>query len=215
MRDRVRRDASARTALSLRLPSLTIRRPSVCCQAFRGHPHDERNETGHVGSQRAAVSNTSLLSSDTCARCTGRHLRCGSSRVLEVKAPPSDSVTNFLTPEGRGGVETFTTTHPRIEEKLVDVVGLYMNPPSRTVVFSFNEKTYCQALDRTQPSLPMKGAPRRHHDPRLQAQQNRRHDRDPDEAAQKLYLATVIDLNSRRLLGTAMGLRPDTESGRV
>lgn len=45
---------------------------------------------------------------------------------------------------------------PRFEEKLVDVVGLYMNPPERAVVFSFDEKTQCQALDRTQPSLPMK-----------------------------------------------------------
>ena len=41
------------------------------------------------------------------------------------------------------------------EEKLVDVVGLYLNPPERAVVFSFDEKTQCQALDRTQPSLPM------------------------------------------------------------
>jgi len=45
---------------------------------------------------------------------------------------------------------------PRFEEKLVDVVGLYLNPPARAVVFSFDEKTQCQALDRTQPSLPMK-----------------------------------------------------------
>jgi transposase len=45
---------------------------------------------------------------------------------------------------------------PRFEEKLVDVVGLYLNPPSRAVLFSFDEKTQCQALDRTQPSLPMR-----------------------------------------------------------
>ena len=36
------------------------------------------------------------------------------------------------------------------------MVGLYLNPPARAVVFSFDEKTQCQALDRTQPSLPMK-----------------------------------------------------------
>ena len=45
---------------------------------------------------------------------------------------------------------------PRFEEKLVDVVGLYLNPPERAVVFSFDEKTQVQAVDRTQPSLPMK-----------------------------------------------------------
>jgi transposase len=54
-------------------------------------------------------------------------------------------------------VETFKVSNdPRFEEKLVDVVGVYLNPPARAVVFSFDEKTQCQALDRTQPSLPMK-----------------------------------------------------------
>jgi transposase len=54
-------------------------------------------------------------------------------------------------------LDTFkVSTDPRFEEKLVDVVGLYMNPPERAVVFSFDEKTQVQALDRTQPSLPMK-----------------------------------------------------------
>jgi len=53
-------------------------------------------------------------------------------------------------------VDTFKISNdPHFEEKLVDVVGLYMNPPSRAVVFSFDEKTQCQAMDRTQQSLPM------------------------------------------------------------
>lgn len=45
---------------------------------------------------------------------------------------------------------------PDFEAKLRDVVGLYLRPPARAVVFSFDEKTSCQALDRAQPSLPMK-----------------------------------------------------------
>jgi transposase len=54
-------------------------------------------------------------------------------------------------------VDTFKISNdPLFEQKLVDVVGLYLNPPARAVVFSFDEKTQCQALDRTQPSLPMK-----------------------------------------------------------
>jgi len=53
--------------------------------------------------------------------------------------------------------DTFKVSNdPHFEEKLVDVVGLYMDPPERAVVFSFDEKTQVQALDRTQPSLPMK-----------------------------------------------------------
>ena len=54
-------------------------------------------------------------------------------------------------------VDTFkVSSDPQFEEKLVDVVGLYLNPPARAVVFSFDEKTQCQALDRNQPSLQMK-----------------------------------------------------------
>jgi transposase len=45
---------------------------------------------------------------------------------------------------------------PHFEEKLHDVVGLYMSPPENAVVFSVDEKSSIQALDRTQPGLPMK-----------------------------------------------------------
>ena len=44
----------------------------------------------------------------------------------------------------------------RFEEKLVDVVGLYLNPPEKAIVLSMDEKSQIQALDRTQASLPMK-----------------------------------------------------------
>jgi transposase len=44
---------------------------------------------------------------------------------------------------------------PHFEEKLIDVVGLYLHPPERALVLSADEKTQVQALDRTQPGLPM------------------------------------------------------------
>lgn len=54
-------------------------------------------------------------------------------------------------------VDTFKVSNdPRFEEKLIDVVGLYLNPPDKAMVFCFDEKSQVQALDRTQPSLPMK-----------------------------------------------------------
>jgi transposase len=54
-------------------------------------------------------------------------------------------------------VETFKLSNdPRFEDKLVDVVGLYLDPPERAVVLCFDEKTQTQALDRTQASLPIK-----------------------------------------------------------
>ena len=53
-------------------------------------------------------------------------------------------------------VEAFKLSNdPAFEDKLVDVVGLYLNPPDKAVVLCMDEKSQIQALDRTQPSLPM------------------------------------------------------------
>ncbi len=54
-------------------------------------------------------------------------------------------------------VETFKLSRdPHFVEKLRDVVGLYLDPPDRALVLSVDEKSQIQALDRTQPGLPMK-----------------------------------------------------------
>jgi transposase len=45
---------------------------------------------------------------------------------------------------------------PRFVEKLHDIVGLYVSPPAHAVVLSIDEKSQIQALDRTQPGLPLK-----------------------------------------------------------
>jgi len=53
-------------------------------------------------------------------------------------------------------VKTFKVSNdPRFEEKLRDVVGLYLNPPEHAIVLSVDEKSQIQALNRTQKSLPM------------------------------------------------------------
>lgn len=60
---------------------------------------------------------------------------------------------NDLKPHRQG---TFKLSKdPRFAEKVVDVVGLYMDPPVGAVVLSVDEKTQVQALDRTQPLLPI------------------------------------------------------------
>jgi len=54
-------------------------------------------------------------------------------------------------------VKTFKISNdPQFEEKVTDIVGLYMNPPDKALVLCVDEKTQVQALDRTQPGLPMK-----------------------------------------------------------
>ena len=83
-----------------------------------------------------------------------------STRTLATRLGVSkDTVARVWKDHGLKPWKTDTfkvSSDPHFEEKLVDVVGLYMNPPERAVVFSFDEKTQVQALDRTQPSLPMK-----------------------------------------------------------
>ena len=54
-------------------------------------------------------------------------------------------------------VRTFKVSNdPHFAEKLEDIVGLYLNPPENALVFSVDEKSQIQALDRTQPGLPIK-----------------------------------------------------------
>ena len=60
-------------------------------------------------------------------------------------------------------VATFKlSTDPKFVQKLRDIVGLYLNPPDRAIVLSFDEKSQIQALDRTAPILPLRpGIPER------------------------------------------------------
>ncbi len=54
-------------------------------------------------------------------------------------------------------VSTFKVSNdPRFAEKVAEVIGLYLNPPDKALVLSVDEKSQVQALDRTQPGLPMK-----------------------------------------------------------
>jgi transposase len=54
-------------------------------------------------------------------------------------------------------VRTFKRSRdPHFADKLVDIVGLYVDPPAHAVVLSIDEKSQIQALDRTQPGLPLK-----------------------------------------------------------
>ena len=54
-------------------------------------------------------------------------------------------------------VSTFKVSRdPRFVEKLTDVVGLYLNPPDKALVLCVDEKSQIQALDRTQPGLPLR-----------------------------------------------------------
>jgi transposase len=54
-------------------------------------------------------------------------------------------------------LKTFKISNdPQFAEKVVDIVGLYMSPPTNAIVLSVDEKTQIQALNRTQPMLPLR-----------------------------------------------------------
>ena len=53
-------------------------------------------------------------------------------------------------------VRTFKVSNdPKFKEKFWDVIGLYLNPPERSLILCCDEKSQCQALERTQPGLPL------------------------------------------------------------
>jgi transposase len=70
-------------------------------------------------------------------------------------------------------VETFKISNdPEFVEKLEDIVGLYLNPPEHALVLCADEKSQIQALDRTQPGLPLKRGRGATMTPRLQTQRH-------------------------------------------
>jgi transposase len=83
-----------------------------------------------------------------------------STRTLAAMAGISDtSVLRIWRAHGLKPhrVETFKVSRdPQFVEKLEDIVGLYMSPPEHALVLSCDEKSQVQALDRTQPGLPLK-----------------------------------------------------------
>jgi transposase len=119
---------------------------------------------------------------------SGRPRTVGSKKTAEIVAmtlrPPADGLTHWSTRDlaEKAGV-SHTTVHriwrahnlqphrvqtfkfsrdPHLEERITDVVGLYLNPPTNAFVVSVDEKTQIQALNRTQPLLPLRpGIPAR------------------------------------------------------
>jgi transposase len=82
----------------------------------------------------------------SCRRMA-RHSGLSSATVQRLWA------TNDLKPHR---TRTFKlSTDPQFETKFWDIVGLYLSPPTQAVVLCCDEKSQCQALERTQPGLPL------------------------------------------------------------
>ncbi len=97
---------------------------------------------------------------DTVAAAPDDGSVCWSTRAMAARhGVGKDSVARIWRRHGLRPwrIDVFKLSNDKnFEEKLRDVVGLYLDPPEAAVVFSFDEKTQVQALDRTQPSLPIR-----------------------------------------------------------
>jgi transposase len=82
---------------------------------------------------------------------------------------------------------------PQLVEKVRDIVGLYLNPPEGAIVLCTDEKSQIQALDRTQPILPMRPGL-----PELRTHDYRRHDTTSLFAAFDVATGKVIGATHRR-----------------
>jgi len=95
-----------------------------------------------------------------CSKPEGGYRRWTQRRIAEKLGMSQGKVQTILAKDKLKPHKTQywcgKSTDPEFETKMLDVVGLYLNPPENAIVLSVDEKTQIQALDRTQPELPMK-----------------------------------------------------------
>jgi transposase len=110
----------------------------------------DRNKVIHLACQRTD-SGTPRYSQHAIAA------RCGMSQSLVSDILRAADLKPHKTEYWCG-----KSPDPHFEQKMIDIVGLYLDPPENALVLSVDEKTQIQALDRTQPELPLRvGSPRR------------------------------------------------------
>jgi len=106
----------------------------------------------YIGEKEGQIIAATLQKPATETHWSARRL----SKMLGVSKSSIHRVwsRNRLQPHRQG---TFKYSNdPALEAKVIDIVGLYLNPPDKAVVLCVDEKSQIQALDRTQPLLPMK-----------------------------------------------------------
>lgn len=101
-----------------------------------------------------------------CTKPTDGYSNWSQKRIAEKLNLSQSTVSRILS---RANLKPHKTDYwcgksrdPEFEEKMLKIIGLYMDPPENAMVLCVDEKTQIQALDRTQPELPMRpGNPKR------------------------------------------------------
>jgi transposase len=118
-----------------------------------------RDKTRPPGTPPLPMATVAQVLALTCSEPPGETTHWTGRAVAEVVGISLRSVQRIwqahrLQPHR---IRTFKRSNdPAFAEKVEDIVGLYMDPPSHAVVLSIDEKSQIQALDRTQPGLPIK-----------------------------------------------------------
>ena len=113
-----------------------------------GRPRKARTTANEALVVRTTLETTPAGATHWSTRSLAAHLNTSAASVARIWR------AHGLKPHR---VETFKLSNDKhFIEKLDDIVGLYLNPPEHALVLSCDEKTQIQALDRTQPGLPMK-----------------------------------------------------------
>lgn len=107
-----------------------------------------------------------LVVQKACEKPTGGYTNWSQARIAKEVGISQGMVNRILNDASLKPHKTEywcgKSPDPEFEAKMVNIVGLYMNPPENAIVLCVDEKTQMQALDRTQPELPLKpGLPRR------------------------------------------------------
>ena len=114
----------------------------------RGRKRTYSVEVRHLIAATACSDPPPSVGTHWSVRSLAKHLGVGVSVVHRVLSAESIKPHRFRYWK--------SSTDPEFEPKMLAVVGLYLDPPDNAVVLSVDEKTSIQALDRTQPRLPMK-----------------------------------------------------------
>ncbi len=113
-----------------------------------GRPRTARETSNVAEVVRITLEQTPAGATHWSTRTLAKHLGTSATAVARIWRD------HGLKPHR---VESFKLSNdPRFVEKLEDIVGLYLDPPAQALVLCCDEKTQIQALDRTQPGLPLK-----------------------------------------------------------
>lgn len=118
----------------------------------RGSNHGGKNSEDQSKLRSKIIEMTTQEKPDNATHWSTRSL----AEVLEINHSFVSRVWREVGLKPHLAKQFKVSNDPEFEEKLKDVVGLYMSPPENAVVFCVDEKSSIQALDRTQPGLPMK-----------------------------------------------------------